>query len=121
MTGFRHLSSDRPADDVARSEFRGCVVIRHEPVAGDVPQKRPLAPDRFRNEMPRTSGDVQHRGMKLNELHVAQFGPGAECGGMTVCGGDWGVGGFAVELPRTAGGENRLFRPDQRFAVSGIP
>ena len=47
--------------------------------------------------------------MKLNELHIADFGSGAKGHGDAVASRDCGVGGVAIELPmppvasRTAG------------------
>src|ERR1700691_2045435 len=43
--------------------------------------------------------------MKLDDLHVADFGAGAESHGDSIAGRDAGVGGVAIKLPQAAGGE----------------
>ena len=77
MPGLFHLRDDRPADDVARSQFGPLVVVGHEAVAVAIDQLGPFAAHRLGDQVAAAAGDVQHRGMELHELHVAQFGPGA--------------------------------------------
>ena len=67
------------------------------------------------------AGDVQHRGMELHELHVPQLGAGAIGDGVAVAGGDRRVGRLAKDLPRAAGGEDRLLGPHEGLAVALVP
>ena len=53
------------------------VVLFHEAHAVAVDQPGSLAAHGFGDQAAAAAGDVQHGGMKLHELHVAQFGPGA--------------------------------------------
>ena len=43
--------------------------------------------------------------MKLDELHVAEFGASPKGHGKPVTGGDGGVGGVTVDVPRAAGSQ----------------
>ena len=85
-----HLRDDRLADDVARGELGPLVVVGHEPPAGRIDQPRAFAAHRFGDQAAAAAGDVQHRRMKLHELHVAQLGAGAIGERMAVAGGDSG-------------------------------
>lgn len=120
LGGF-HLAGNGQADNVTRSEFQAVVEIGHEADAADVAEVRAFAADRLGDEVPGTAGDVQHGGVKLHELHVAELRPGPEGNGVAVAGGDGGVGGLAEDLARSAGGQDGLLGPHEGFAVLGIP
>jgi len=61
--------------DIARGQLRLLVVPRHEALPRDVPQHRPLASHRFRDEEHRHPRQPQRRRMKLDELHVRHVRP----------------------------------------------
>ena len=67
------------------------------PVAVDQP--RAFAAHRFGDQAAAAAGDVEHRGMELHELHVAQLGAGAIGDRVAVAGGDVGIGRLAIDLP----------------------
>ena len=116
-----HLVDDRLADDVARGELGPRVVVGHEAVAEAFDQDGAFAADGFGDQAAAAAGDVEHRRMELHELHVGEFGAGAVGHGVAVAGGDGRVGRFAIDLPRAAGGENRLLGPDEGLAVAFVP
>jgi len=51
------------------------VVVRHESMAGAVDEFRPFAAHCLGDQAAAAPSDVQHGGMKLHELHIADFGP----------------------------------------------
>src|SRR5579863_54009 len=58
--------------------------------------------------------------MELDEFHVADFGAGAECHRNTVSGGNLGIGGVAIELAKSAGGQQHSgARPGVLFTRIG--
>ena len=116
-----HLRDDRLAHHIARRELGPLVVIGHEPPARRIDQPRAFAAHGLGDQAAAAAGDVQHRRMKLHELHVAQFGPGAIGERMPVAGGDFRIRRLAIDLPRAAGAENRLLGPDKRPAMLGVP
>ncbi len=59
--------------------------------------------------------------MKLHELHVTQLGARAKGHGVTVAGGDRGIGRFAEELPGAPGRQHDGPGPDQREAATAVP
>ena len=63
-----------------------------------------LAAHGFGNQ--KGSGHGKRGGVELVELNVGKPGAGPESGGHAVARGDAGIGGVAVELPRTTAGEN---------------
>ena len=116
-----HLADDGQADHVAGRQFGAGIVIGHEAVAVAVDQPGPFAARGLADQAAAAAGDVQHRGMELHELHVAQLGPGAIGHGHAVAGGHLGIGRFAIELARPAGGQDRLLGPDHGLAVPAVP
>ena len=117
MPRLFHLADDRLAHHVARGQLAARVVVGHEAVAVAIDEPGPFAAHRFGDQAAAAAGDVQHRGMELHELHVAQLGAGAIGQGHAVAGGDFGIGRFAIDLAGAAGAENRLLGPDKRLAV----
>ena len=116
-----HLRDDRLADHVARGQLAARIVLGHEAMAVAIDQPGPFAAHRLGDQAAAAAGDVQHGGMELHELHVAQFGAGAIGDRQAVAGGHRGIGRFAIDLPGAAGAQNRLLGPDQRLAVLGVP
>lgn len=76
-----------------------------------VDQSTAFAANRLGDQAATAACDVQHRGMELNELHVAQLGSRAKGDRVSVARCDRWIGRFAVDLPDTACAENRLLRP----------
>src|SRR5262249_58513973 len=64
------------------------------------------------------AGQVEHGGVELHELHVAQLGPGAVGGGHAVAGGHRRVGRLAVDHAGAAGGQHGLLGPDRQLAAA---
>ena len=116
-----HLADDGQADHVARGQLAARIVVGHEAVAVAIDQPGPFAAGGLADQAAAAAGDVEHRGMELHELHVAQLGPGAIGDGHAVAGGHLGIGRFAIELAGPAGGQNRLLGPDHRLAVPAVP
>ncbi len=116
-----HLADDRPAHHVARGQLRPGIVLGHEAAAVAIDEVRPFAPHGLGDQVAAGAGDVEHRGMELHELHVAQLGPGAEGQRHAVAGGHLGIGRLAVDLAHAAAGQDRLLGPDQRLAVLAVP
>ena len=119
--GLLHLADDRQADDVARRQLAAGIVLGHEAMAVAVDQPGAFAAGGLADQVTAAAGDVQHRGVELHELHVAQLGAGAIGDGHAVAGGHFGIGGFAVDLACAAGGQDRLLRPDHGLAVAAVP
>ena len=121
VVGAVHHLGDRPGDDVARSEFCTIVEVGHEAVAIAVDEPGPGAPHGLGDQTPRAAGDVEHRGMKLHELHVTNLGTGPPGEGHAVAAGARRVGRFAINLPDASGGQNRLLGPHECLAVCLVP
>lgn len=110
---FADLGDDRPADDVARGEFEGWVIILHEAVAVAIDEVAAFAADGFGDEGAACAGDVEGRGVELDHLHVLESRAGAVGHGVTIGGRDLGIGGLAEELTRPAAGEDGALGPDE--------
>ena len=121
MACLFHLRRDGVADFVTRSQLELGRIIPHEAIPGAIAQVGPFSADGLGDQVPRAAGDVQHRGMKLHEFHVAQHGPAAKGDGVSVARGDRRIGRLAKNLPRTTGRQDRLLGPDDRLAVLFIP
>ena len=100
-----HLVHDGPRHHIARSQFRQRVIFCHEAVHLDIAQIRAVAPQRLREQKAWSLFQVQRGGMKLNELHVADFRSGAEGHSYAISRGYLGVRGVAIELSHTARGQ----------------
>ena len=59
----------------------------------------------FGEQKTRCALDGQRGGMELHEFHVGEDGAGFVSDGHAVAGGDFRIGGFAVDLAEAAGGE----------------
>ena len=116
-----HLADARQAHHVARGQLAARIVVGHEAVAVAIDQPGPFAARGLADQAAAAAGDVEHGGMELHELHVAQFGAGPIGHGHAVAGGHVGIGGFAIELAGPAGGQDRLLGPDHRLAVAAVP
>ena len=116
-----HDDRDRPGDHVARGELRPRVEVGHEPATVTIDQPRARAANGLGDQAAGTAGDVEHRGMKLHELHVAQLraGPPGECHAIATR--PRRIGRFAIELAGAASREDRTAGPDKRLAMRGIP
>ena len=105
----------------SRSELAAQIEVDHEAVAAAIDQPRPFAPHGLGDQAAAAAGDVEHGGMELHELHVAQLGAGAKGDRQAVAGGHFGIGGLAINLPRAAGAKDRLLGPDHHLPRLGTP
>ncbi len=121
MPGLFHLANDGQAHHVPRGKFAARIVVGHEAPAVAVDQPGPGPARGLGDQVPAAACYIQHRGMELHELHVSQFRACAIGHGHAVAGGDLGIGGFAIDLARTAAGQDRLLRPDHGLAVPAVP
>ena len=121
MPRLLHLADDGQADHVAGRKLGAGIVVGHETMAVAIDQVRAFAAGGLADQAAAAAGDVQHRGVKLHELDVAQLGPRAIGQGQPVARGHGRVGGFAIDLPCPAGGQDRLLGPDERLAVLLVP
>ena len=103
--GLVHLADDGARHNVARRKFSSLMVARHKAFQHNVAQLRALTPQRFRKQEARRSLDKQRGGMKLHKFHVADEGAGAVGHGHAVATGHGGIGGFLVDVPQPARGE----------------
>ncbi len=115
--GLSHLGEDGPAHDIAGGQFKGLVVVPHEPTAFRVEQVGAFAAESLGDQRAGRSGDVQRRRVELHELQVAQDRSGPVGHRQSVRRGDRGIGRFAIELAGAAGGQDRVGRPDDLEAV----
>ena len=118
--GLADLFDDGAADDVARGELAIFVIVKHEAVAVAIDEVGAFAADGFGDEGAAGAGDIERRGVELDHLHVAERGTRAVGHGVAVGGGDFWVGGFAIELAGAAGGENGAFGPDEVRGVVDV-
>ena len=86
-----------------------------------VDQVRSRPADRLGDQAAGTSGDIEHRGVKLHKLHIAQLAPGPPGQSHAVAAGPFRIRRLAVQLPRAAGGQDRPPGPHERFAVGLVP
>ena len=103
--GAMHLADDGASDDVARSKFQRFGVPLHETLEMDVPENAAFAAERFGEQKTRCAFDGEGGGMELHKLHIRQHGAGFVSDSHAVTGGNIGIGGFAIDLTKAAGGE----------------
>lgn len=115
------MFGDGLADDVSWCEFPGGVEVGHEAVSIAIDEVSSFAADCFGDEVSGAAGDIEDGGVELHEFHITEFAAGADCGGMSISGGDEGIGGFAIEGACAAGAEDGLFGPDEGASVVGVP
>src|SRR4029453_6245561 len=94
LPGALGLLNQGGPDDVAWREIAAGVVAGHEGLAVRVDQARPLAAHGFGHQESWRAGHVQHGGMELYELEIADAGTGTPRHGETVAGRDCRVPGF---------------------------
>ena len=116
-----HDDCDRAGNDVARGKLRPRVEVGHEPPAVAIDQPRARAANGLGDQAAGTAGDVEHRRMKLHELHVAQLRTGPPGQREPIATGAGRIGRFAIELPGAPRGEDRAPGPDECLAMRGIP
>ena len=102
---FVHFGGDGAGDDIARSEFLGFVIALHETFEIDVAEDATFTAEGFTEKETRGALDGQGGGMELDELHIGENGAGFVGDGHAVSRGDFGIGGFAIELAEAASGE----------------
>src|SRR6266568_1961078 len=94
-----------PRHHIARRKFAHGVILGHEAMHFKIAQVSALAAQRFRKQESRGILQIKSRRMKLDELHVADFGAGAKRHSDAVTSCNRGIRGIAVELPHAAAGE----------------
>ncbi len=77
-------------------------MLLHEALAAIVAEVGALAAQRLGEQEAGYAGEGEGGGMELVKLHVGEIGAGLEGEGDAVAGGDRGVGGVGVDLPRAA-------------------
>ncbi len=96
------------------------VVFLHEAMAVAIDEIGAFAADGFGDEGAAGAGDVEGGGVELDHLHILERCAGTVGHGVTVGGGDAGVGGFAEELSGAAAGDDGALGPDEvDFALDG--
>ena len=100
-----HFGDDGAGDDIARGEFLGFGVTLHEAFEQNVAEDAAFAAKSFGKKKARRAFDCEGGGMELHELHVGEDGAGFVGDGQAVAGGDFWIGGFAIDLTEAAGRE----------------
>ncbi len=100
-----HFADDGASDDVARSELLGFGVALHKAFEIDVAEDAAFAAQGFGEQKARRAFYGESRGMELHEFHIGENGSGFVSDGHAVACGDFGIGGFAIDLAEAAGGE----------------
>ncbi len=103
--GAVHFADDGARHDVARSELLRFGVALHEAFEIDVAKDAAFAAQGFREKKARRAFYGESGGMELHEFHVGEDGSGFVSDGHAVACGDFGIGGFAINLAETAGGK----------------
>lgn len=106
------LAHHRRGNDVARCKIAPAVVACHEGVAVAVDEAPAFAADGFRHEETRGARHVQHGGMELDELEIADARAGAPRQREAVAAGDVRIGGFLKDLTGAACGQQHRTRVD---------
>ena len=94
-----------PRHHIARRKLAHGVILGHEAMHFKIAQVSALAPQRFRKQESRGILKIESRRMKLDKLHVADFGAGAKRHSNAITSCNRGIRGIAVELPHAAAGE----------------
>ena len=116
LAGLDHPAGDRLGDHVAGCEVGKRVLALHEAVAVEVDEEGALAAHCLGDQRLLALGvgaEPHDRGVELDELEVADPGPGPHRDGHPVPGGHAGVGRLAEDLAEATRGE------DDRPAVNG--
>src|SRR5712692_4608147 len=100
-----HLRDNGAGHDVPRRQFLRLVIALHKAFQVDVAENTPLAAKRFRKQKTRRALDGQGRRMKLNKLEIGENRAGLVGDGQSIAGGHIGIGGLAVNMAQTTGGE----------------
>ena len=101
-----HFGVNGPGHNVAGCQLLLRVVVFHEPPALGVEEDSALAPHGLGNKEGLGLGMEKAGGMKLNELHVGDHGPGPPGHGHPVAGRHIRVGGIKINLAASSGGQH---------------
>ena len=112
--GPLQMAHDRPRDDVARRQLGAFVVFGEEAAALVVHDPGPLATDRLGDEQARHAGEVERRGMELDELQILQRGAGPMGRRHAIAGRAGEVAGLPIDLRVSAGAHHDGSRPRWR-------
>ena len=109
--GVAHALENALGDDVPGGQLGQLVAAHHEPDPVPIHQVGPLAPDRLGNQWLLSlsvPAQVEHGRVKLHELQIAHFRPGAQRQRHSVAGGHGGVGGGGEHLAHAPGGQDHI-------------
>ncbi len=105
VTGLFEFGVDGPGHHVPEGQILQGVVFGHEGRAVFIHENPAFAPHCFGNEEIFGLGVVQTGGVKLDEFHVGNVGPGPVGDGHPVAGGDIRVAGIEIDLAGATGGQ----------------
>ena len=103
--GAMHFADDSASDDIACGQLLGFGVALHEALEKNIAEDAAFSAQRLGKQEARRALDGESSGMELHELHVGQDRAGFVGDGQTVAGGDFRIGGFAIDLAEASGGE----------------
>ncbi len=106
------LVGNGAGDDIARSQLRHIVVLRHEAAEIRIAQISAFAAQRLGEQKARRVFQIKSCRMELNEFHVADFGARPKGHGNAIARSDPGVRGIGIDLAHAAGGQHDGCRPD---------
>ena len=87
-----HDIRDRTRHDIPRSQLGSRIEMRHKPFPIPVHEIRTRPSHGLRDQASSTTGNVEHCGMELHELHVSQFNARSPCQCHSVAAGPFGIG-----------------------------
>ena len=121
MMRLLHHTIDRPRNDVAGSELSAGIEGGHEPLPIPINQPGSSPTNRLGDQAAGTAGDVEHRRMKLHELHIAKQASCPPGQRHPIPAGHVRIGRLAVDLACATGCEDRPPSPDQGLAMVFVP
>ena len=113
--GFFHFRSDGTGNHIPGGQIGQGMIVGHKGAAILIPQHRPLAAHRFRQQETGRAIQPQGGGMKLIKLQIHYLRPGPESQGYAIAGSYRRIGGIFVKLPAAAGAD------DNAFPAVGLP
>jgi hypothetical protein len=103
--GAMHFADDSASDDIAGGEFLGFGVALHEAFEKNIAEDAAFSAESFGEQKARRTLDGESGGMELHEFHVGENCTSLVGDGHAVASGDFGIGGFAINLTEAASGQ----------------
>ena len=100
-----HFADDGASDYIARRKFLGFGVALHEAFEKNIAEDAAFSAESFGEQEARRTLDGESSGMELHEFHIRENGAGFIGDGHAIASGNFGIGGFAIDLTEAAGGE----------------